>query len=101
MALPFIPLALAALAGGMAFLTRNAQAATAAPGYVSPDPAGYRRITRGDRISAAMVMAQEADLSKPIGAHSLHDGFMTGVENPNGNKKQVAIFVPVGSEYLR
>jgi hypothetical protein len=96
-----VQLALAALAGGTAlFLSKKAEANTA-PGYVSPNPVGYRRLMRGDRVTAAMVIAQKTDLNSPVGVHNSHAGFMTGVENPNGQSKQVAIFVPVGTEYLR
>lgn len=103
MPVPIVPLFVAALAGGFAAaVSRQTRQSSVSPvEYYSAAPAGYRRLRKSDRITSEMVIAQEEDISMPYGIHKLHDGFMTGVENPTGQRKVVAIFVPIGTEYVR
>lgn len=102
---PFIVVAVAAAAGGalLGFSRARASSGPEPVGYIATPPVGYRRLEVGDKITASMVYAQQHDLGKPLGVHSSYDegAFMTGVENPTGLKKQVVIFVPLGSEYLK
>lgn len=103
--IPFVVIAVAAAAGGAIFGISRARASSPSGpvGFIAKDPVGYRRLRVEDPMTAEMAFAQSQDMRNPFGLHFSHEGgaFMTAVENPTGLQKQVVIFVPTGSEYLR